>query len=334
MRENAQLAESAAVPAFAAQSPDEVVEVRLPNGWSQLRSRREEEISPSTIDTLSGVVATWRLAFPKEGTWVERKLNTPSLLVRLKFLLADDGETPQVVSIDGAPYVGLNATHDPAYRKTLEQFVSGGWPSFVAVIAEDAKSDDDLWLPAVSVKRARELVGKLYLPRLTSKLYRGREDSELIERSVVPVRYASDRSYGRTLGMLEPLEWTGMLDERMESGPCVIKSIRGRGGHAVAFYGLSPEKRPQGKKKGDFVGEKRLQSILANNGGSFKQPLYGPMRLSHCPDYCSIFCLDFGFDRSLDLYRPIGGTWMARRSMVVVPSKDTLIGPLRIPSSN
>lgn len=308
--------------------------VTLPNGWKFRHSQRAEELQQDTVDFLTGVMERWRTASPTEETWARRHLGAPSIFGRVKFIIEQDG-TVRVISIDGAPYIGLSAKYDPVYRGALEYYKAGGgqWPNFVSVTGPNVTSDDSLWVKTVTLSEARKMAGQLYLVRFNPKTNRARDEADLVHQSVVPVAHVNNRSYGTKLDLLEPFKWSD--DEDPIKGPHAIKGSCGRGGHSVFFYGLDAGQRPAGCKSGDFVGEDRLKAFLDRNGGSaFKQRMYGPMMLSHCPGMCAVFCLDFAFDRkagAFGSYRAIGGTWRAQRSMVVVPGEKTIIGPLRLP---
>jgi len=160
--------------------------------------------------------------------------------MQLVFILDTDGKTPKVISIDPAPHIGYSVAYDLEYQARLErcrrQFQ---WPDFVSVVGPQAATDDHLWAKTITLEEARKTPGKLFLLRFNAKNRVGHDEHDLVERSLLPVAHASDRSYGQKLGMLAPVRvFREPSEEDMEltlepplNGPCVVKFPRGRGGH-------------------------------------------------------------------------------------------------------
>ncbi len=304
-----------------------VQEVRLSNGWQHRVSDREERFPPEAIDQAQALLGRWAPIFPVGQTWVGRELGVPSIIVRLDCVFRND--LLQVMEIEERPCgIGVTRQLNPQFARELGSRRLD-WPDFAWVHSDNRVTDDDLWLEGLTVEQAHAETDRLLLVRARP------EDAEarsLERRAVSSAVHEGDKRYGVALGLWRIVEWVNGAENAIVptiEGPTVIKPVQGTRARNIGIFIPQEHRRDlvHIKEKDDLIGTQRLETIMRQRGRMVAQPFIRPMQFGHLPNMNAIYRFYFGF-RPGTGYLPMGGMWVATKSLIVHGHERAVIGPL------
>ncbi len=314
----------------------DISDVQLPGASWKLRVATHQEIFPKTaVYQAQKVLRDWSAVFPKGNTWVGREYGVPSLIVRLDCVVEENG-TLKIFEVEDRPCGGGIASHVvPGFKDTVAA-LQKEWPPFQWVIGPNRETDDALWLgQGITLEQAKSMDGLL----LVRSRPEDREFHCLEPRSVSTVQHEGDKRCcaepplsicSLLKWIIDPSEQAGGYIEGLPGGPFVVKPWKGTRAREVRVYlnGHTPNKINMQRKEKLSFGD--LERWMKGQRLAVCQPLIPPMQRSFLPQMNMICRAFFGYSPTKASYIPLGGLWMASRSLVVHGNSESISGPLML----
>lgn len=297
-------------------------ETKTLGNWQIIVSDQRVLITQEEIEHLRGLAIKWVGCFPKEETFASQRLGTPSTIIRFDYVVKDGVVT--VFEIEDRPAglavgstVSVNfCTSLASFWKELEENVDR--PVGIFVSKQRLGNCDDLLVPSL-IPNIEVFQEGAQIPTESLLLVRCNRDElhlkDLVTRSISTVSEEGWKGYGKDLGLWKTYD--GRLDF---DGPVVLKPEYGCRSEGVVIF--DPNKRRSG-----FDTLSKLKRIT-EGATYYEQPFVEPETNSWLlPGYAMIRRLFFTTLNGLD-FRPIGGCWVARKSVKIHGASDSISGEL------
>ncbi|MEK7611476.1 MAG: hypothetical protein AAB486_03855 [Patescibacteria group bacterium] len=260
----------------------------------------------------------WQRLFPKEETWVQREVGTPSLIVRLDCTIVESAL--RVFEIEERPAgIGITGQINPQFRERLEG-LRVQWPLFSVVVSKQRQGcDDNLWAQILGLDEYRDGLVMVRAEPEEPEFHR------LTPFSVSSVRMKGNKSYGvdldwwRRVASPEELPW----DE-----PFVLKPLQGSKCHDLEVW-VPKTSRHFDQVKGAST-RTRVARTLLRNGAMYCQPFHSPMSFEDDPRMRMILRVYYGYEPQASSWQCLGGVWNARPNWIVHGASDAVFGPIQI----
>lgn len=293
--------------------PNSIQELTV-TGWKLNFTMRKMLFSQKMIQQGIELLDQWQVAFPKEETWVQKKIGIPSLIVRFDCIGGGNGH---IYEIEERPSgVGVSQMISPLFQKNLKR-LSKDWPEYDVVISGNRVScDDHLCGKRIMTIEEAKNSESLLLVRAEPV----EKDFDCFEsRSISSLRQKGNKSYGVNLGLwkkvssVENLPW--------EDG-FALKPLQGSKCRGVEIW--TPH-RVNGKST-----RTRIERILKQYGSMYCQPLIYPLNSGIEEFPCMIYRVFFGYNIASAKWECMGGLWMARPNLKIHGATDSLVGPVTL----
>ena len=305
------------------------------------------KLSPNMEAQIRQQVADALTVHPVEGTYVEHRFKTPTLLARADATVLDpqlttcpdtgdlvlDGSAAALYEAEIRPAGAESlAKTDPVFASKLARLRSQkSWPNHVVVISPghgglDTHLGPHQTLTLEEYLAIEEAQRPPVLARVRpSELTADSRWNELLPRSVGPLD--ENKSYGCLLGW-----WNCVSYEHHELLPWassfVLKPLRGSWAEDVVVW--SPGNRKIGHTKS------RIKAALKRHGMMVCQPYQPPIATGDSEHPHMILRVFYGWrlggqpEPAINRIMPLGGVTLARAHVVVHGATDTRVGLLHV----
>jgi hypothetical protein len=301
-----------------------------------------EDLVNQAIGLSKNIIDEWTKVFPKENTLAWLRYGVPSLIVRLDFTLTnltlDDQNNLDIgiYEIEDSPAgIGLAASTVNGFREKLQGL---GWNETIALVLHREKGGDDyLWTKTIEIRNVKEL-SQIELPKNCWIASRFENlPSELIERSIWPVKHRKDKEY------LEKMELVVRWDGKTPLEKIVNEYANKRKEEGIVFLGSPGSKaeriailpfRKATKKASEWLGKSggigiwSLESIKERIererwGSVYIRPFIWPMEvIVNDERMYGIFRLYFGYSTKRRKWVSLGGFLNTRSSLLIHGASD------------
>ena len=308
--------------------------VTLTNGWTVNYCRGHEEVfPPEATNQAKALLAQWVGLFPEEPTWVRREHGVPSLIVRLDCVV--HANKLHIFEVEDRPCgIGVSSELNQEFGKRLNAAL--GYVGPIRWVSDPARvTDDSIWLgPGLGLHEA--LSDTSSNPLLVRSRPEHRDYYPLASRALSTVMREGDKRWMRELGLLRDFTWhppEGLSEpgyvEPVIDGRFVLKLAQGTRAREIKVY-LDGVGWDGVKSREDTINVTQFERLIAQ-GRHVVQPFIPPMRSSFLEGERSrwnmIYRMFFCFSE-LKEWVPIGGMWMATKSLIVHGTPNAVTGPL------
>ena len=271
----------------------------------------------------------WGHLFPREGTFVQTKYDVPALMARFDGILEPDGSFFSYEIQDGTGWLGYAGLVNARLKEMRDHFVSEKWPPFKLLMADGDEHDDVLWIERVSFDEALRNADILLQIRNSLWSLDADDAAALISRSIIPVYFHNNKSYGEQFGWWKRVDWDreGVRGELPWDTAFVLKPIWGWTTKGVMLW-------TPGSRRGSSTRTQILKTFEAF-GSMYLQPYRAPMHMEIDGRLYNIMLRPFfAYDPTAKKWSPWGGVWTGRPhpAFRLHGASDAITGPLYIES--